>query len=523
MTATNLASATQYDRARAAQHAQAIDRLERIGDLSQVVERDIERLKTNLAEYRNDRPRNESWEHSWARLESAWESVRSELANGKAPTSGTEVPFSTSPSSTVTPQVDELTESFSPMRSFDRVIRDVVGSACQFALASATRLRRGWQAARARFESAWKTVTPELTNSARQLASACATQVRSAWVRLVANSRRAKRVLMSSKTKSKPVGERVRIVERSNPVERNTTADREATRIEVQARVESARKALRSQPAQGASAPPAEVASTASLASTAGLQVEEPTTASPAAPFVQRPLPWVSGALGPVISSRTMQIHHGCHHSKCIETANRLSRNHKELAGKSALEIVRWARGRGRDPELLAAASDAWNHSLFWQSLTPLKKRPGGDLRRALDRKFGGFANFAHEFASVGATHVGSGWLWLVANRRKQVKILTTSNTDCPEARGYTCLLAIDLWEHAYYFDHQNRRREYLDAVIDRRLDWEFAESRYRLALESDTSAGCELRDRPSIRTAAGLASGCASPPHLADRRAPDR
>jgi len=328
---------------------------------------------------------------------------------------------------------------------------------------------------------------------------------------------------MSSKTKSKPVGERVRIVERSNPVERNTTADREATRIEVQARVESARKALRSQPAQGASAPPAEVASTASLASTAGLQVEEPTTASPAAPFVQRPLPWVSGALGPVISSRTMQIHHGCHHSKCIETANRLSRNHKELAGKSALEIVRWARGRGRDPELLAAASDAWNHSLFWQSLTPLKKRPGGDLRRALDRKFGGFANFAHEFASVGATHVGSGWLWLVANRRKQVKILTTSNTDCPEGRGYTCLLAIDLWEHAYYFDHQNRRREYLDAVIDRRLDWEFAESRYRLALESDTSAGCELRDRPSIRTAAGLASGCASPPHLADRRAPDR
>ena len=68
-----------------------------------------------------------------------------------------------------------------------------------------------------------------------------------------------------------------------------------------------------------------------------------------------------------------------------------------------------------------------------------------------------------------------SGWLWLVANRRKQVRIMTTSDLDCPEARGHTCLLAIDLWEHAYYFDHQNRRREYLDAVIDRAdSDWEF-------------------------------------------------
>ena len=497
MTTTNLANATQYDRARAAQHAQAIDRLERIGDLSRIVERDIERLKTNLAEYRNDRERNESWEHAWARLESAWETVRSELANGKAPTSVTEVPSPGSLSSTATPPVDELTRDFAADIAVERVIRDVVNYTHKFALAGAAQVRRGWQTTRARVESAWKTVTPEVTNFARK----CRVGKRNAsaqWVG-VAGSKQPKdsEGPMRPQTKAKPVRERIRIVERSHPIERDVARERDAAWMDVQARVESVRETVRCQPAQGALAPPPEVASTVSPASATALQVEEPTVASPAAPFVQRPLPWVLGALGPVISSRTMQVHHGCHHSKCIESANRLSRNHKELAGKSALEIVRWARGRGRDPELLAAAAEAWNHSLFWQSLTPWKKRPGGDLRRALDRKFGGFANFAHEFASAGAAHVGSGWLWLVANRRKQVKILTTSDADCPEARGYTCLLAVDLWEHAYYFDHQNRRREYLDAVIDRRLDWEFAEFRYRHALESNTSAGRET-PRPS-------------------------
>jgi Fe-Mn family superoxide dismutase len=102
---------------------------------------------------------------------------------------------------------------------------------------------------------------------------------------------------------------------------------------------------------------------------------------------------------------------------------------------------------------------------------------------------FGDFSNFADKFALAGATHVGSGWLWLTANSRKQVRILTTSDADCPEARGHTCLLAIDLWEHAYYLDHQNRRREYLDALIDRRLDWEFAEQRFRLVLQRETQA----------------------------------
>ncbi len=285
-------------------------------------------------------------------------------------------------------------------------------------------------------------------------------------------------------------------------VQRNSDPARDVEwGADAQARLERAKETVKSKLADGkTSISLTEATGSARRAAGAMTQVEEPVAAMLTGPFVLKPLPWVSGALSPVISSRTMQIHHGCHHSQCIELANRLSRDHKEAAGKSPLEIVRWARKHARDTELLAAASDAWNHAFFFQCLTPTKKRPSGDLRAALERSFGDFASFADKFALAGATHVGSGWLWLVANRRKQVRIMTTSDTDCPEARGHTCLLAIDLWEHAYYFDHQGRRREYLDAVIDRRLDWEFAELRFRLLLERDACAPCEALPRSDNR-----------------------
>jgi Fe-Mn family superoxide dismutase len=218
-------------------------------------------------------------------------------------------------------------------------------------------------------------------------------------------------------------------------------------------------------------------------------QPDEPAAPYREAPFELRPLPWVLGALSPVISSRTLMMHHGSHYAQCVESANRLMRGYEELTGKSALEIVRWASEHARGTELATTTAEVWNHWFFWQCLTPWKKRPSGELSKALDRTYGDFNTFAEKFALAGATHVGSGWLWLVANRRKQVKILTTSGAECPEARGRTCLLAIDLWEHAYYLDHQHRRREYLDALIDRRLNWAFAESRYRLVLERETQA----------------------------------
>lgn len=198
--------------------------------------------------------------------------------------------------------------------------------------------------------------------------------------------------------------------------------------------------------------------------------------------FALEPLPWPAGALAPIISARTVQVHHW-HYAKCVRSANKLAHEHRELADKSPLDIVRWAREHARDSKLFAASSEAWNHELLWHSLTPSRLRPDRELARAMAAAFGSYSEFADAFALAGAAHVGSGWLWLVANRRKQVRIVTTANTDSPEYRGSTCLLAVDLWEHAYYFDHQTSRLKYLRGVIDSRLDWTFATARYEVAM----------------------------------------
>jgi superoxide dismutase, Fe-Mn family len=231
------------------------------------------------------------------------------------------------------------------------------------------------------------------------------------------------------------------------------------------------------------------VAPLAKVSSTLRLPTQGSSAKVAAGPFIVQPLPWLAGALAPVLSSRAIQVHHAVHYATCIALANQLSRERQELRHKSALEIVCWAREHARDTALFTATSEAWNHALLWQSLTPSRKRPEGELCRAIEQAFGDYSNLAGALATAGAAHVGSGWLWLVVNQRNQVKILTTSGTDSPEYRGTTCLLAIDLWEHAYYFDHHNRRREYLDALIDRRLDWDFAAARYRLAFEQSATA----------------------------------
>lgn len=202
----------------------------------------------------------------------------------------------------------------------------------------------------------------------------------------------------------------------------------------------------------------------------------------PAQSFTLPALPWSMEALSPVISSQTLQIHHEQHHAAYVDTANRLMQDCAELAGKSALEIVRWAALADGQAALSNAASQAWNHCFQWQSLSPQKHRPKGRLRDALEREFGGYARFANEFASAGVQQFGSGWLWLTLDDARRVRIHATANADSPAARGEHCLLTIDLWEHAYHIDHQNRRREYLDAVIDRRLNWEFAHENFIVA-----------------------------------------
>jgi superoxide dismutase, Fe-Mn family len=538
---TILADGARFDRNNGAPPASAADGVVRIGDLSRIIEHDIEVLKTNLAQSHYGRERDEIWEGAWARLESAWETVRSELADGETSTTLTETPLASSATDAGVP-VEEPTATSPTVPvmlkalpwsmgtwasvSYSRAMQVVrwgrertgevsvtftsfahkftstgathLGKARLWLLANGRRQVKAWQDAWWRLESVWvrrklagnKTPKPLIevaTPPNGAMSVALKVDRPMTTFPALAIDRNVSRILKPD----------IRIL-RTIPAKYRSGLEREATCENVHGRLENAMETMRSRLADGKMpASMTEVAFSGRRATAARSQVEEPVATSLTPPFVVKPLPWVLGALSPVISSRTMQMHHGCHHAQCIELANRLSGEHEELVGKSSLEIVRWARQHARDKELLTAASDAWNHAFFWQSLTPWKKRPSGDLRRALDRAFGDFTNFAEKFASAGAAHLGSGWLWLVANRRKQVRILTTSDTDCPEARGHACLLAIDLWEHAYYFDHQNRRREYLEAVIDRRLDWEFAEHRYRLATERATPAARVTLSRP--------------------------
>ncbi len=170
------------------------------------------------------------------------------------------------------------------------------------------------------------------------------------------------------------------------------------------------------------------------------------------------PLPYEYHALEPVISAATMKLHHDAHHRAYVNKVNALIRG-SALEGEPLEEIVR--RGQGA---LFNNAAQAWNHAFFWKSL-----RPKVELRSALAERFAG------ELKSVAAGVFGSGWVWLVEDA-DALKVIATANANTPIASGQKPLLVIDLWEHAYYLDHQNRRDAYVAGVVDHLLDWEFAE-----------------------------------------------
>jgi superoxide dismutase, Fe-Mn family len=181
------------------------------------------------------------------------------------------------------------------------------------------------------------------------------------------------------------------------------------------------------------------------------------------------PLPYPEDALAPVISAETLALHHGKHHKKYIDTMNELLQKER-VRGTTLEDVVRAAKGK-----LFNNAAQAWNHDFYWHSLTPKKSRPSSALARRIDADFGGYAAFAEKLAKAAADQFGSGWAWLIEDNGS-LAIVTTSNADTPMAHGKKCLLAIDVWEHAYYVDYQNQRERYLSGVIGERLNWEFAE-----------------------------------------------
>ena len=181
------------------------------------------------------------------------------------------------------------------------------------------------------------------------------------------------------------------------------------------------------------------------------------------------PLPYPEDALAPVISAETLSLHHGKHHKKYIDTMNQLLEK-EHVQAKTLEDVVRSSKGK-----LFNNAAQAWNHEFYWHSLSPKRQKPSAALRHRLEKDFGSYERFTEQFAAAAGAQFGSGWAWLV-NKDGKLEVAATANADTPMAHGIECLLALDVWEHAYYIDYRNQRERYTQAVTEKLLNWEFAE-----------------------------------------------
>lgn len=186
------------------------------------------------------------------------------------------------------------------------------------------------------------------------------------------------------------------------------------------------------------------------------------------------PLPYADNALDPVISANTIGFHYGKHHKAYVDNGNKLLEG-TDLEGKSMEEIVR-ATFKTERAGIFNNVAQVWNHNFYWKSMRPGGGgQPTGRVADLIGQAFGGYDGFRKEFHNAGMTQFGSGWAWLVYDG-KGVKVMKTPNAELPlTTEGLKPLLVSDVWEHAYYLDYQNRRADYLNAWLDKLVNWEFA------------------------------------------------
>ena len=192
-------------------------------------------------------------------------------------------------------------------------------------------------------------------------------------------------------------------------------------------------------------------------------------------PFKLAPLPWDEKALEPTISAQTIGFHYHKHHQTYVDTLNKLTEKTKFADMK--LEQIVQALGDSKDEKekkIFNNAAQVWNHDFYWRSLTPSQTEPDGELASAIARDFGDVSTLIAELAEAGKNQFGSGWAWLVSKHGK-LQIGKTPDAQSPMAEGVNCLLAVDVWEHAYYLDYQNARPKYLEAVLGKILNWDYA------------------------------------------------
>jgi len=192
-------------------------------------------------------------------------------------------------------------------------------------------------------------------------------------------------------------------------------------------------------------------------------------------PHTLPPLPYAENALDPVISTRTVGIHYGKHHKTYVDNLNKLIAD-TELAGLSLEEIISKTSGQANKAGIFNNAAQIWNHTFYWNSLS---QKGGGEppliLKQKIESSFGNLDTCKKELATAAMTQFGSGWAWLVMNGDK-LEVTKTANAESPLSMGVKPLLVIDVWEHAYYLDYENRRIEYVNAVIEKLINWGSAE-----------------------------------------------
>jgi superoxide dismutase, Fe-Mn family len=190
--------------------------------------------------------------------------------------------------------------------------------------------------------------------------------------------------------------------------------------------------------------------------------------------FEQPALPYAVTALEPHMTAKTFEFHYGKHHATYVTNLNNLTKD-TPMATMSLEEIIKATFGDASKAGIFNNAAQVWNHTFFWNSMKQNGGgAPTGDLAAKIDASFGSLDKFKEEFKAAATTQFGSGWAWLIKDG-DGLKITKSGNAENPIAHGQTPLLTLDVWEHAYYIDFQNRRPDFITAYLENLVNWDFA------------------------------------------------
>ena len=188
-------------------------------------------------------------------------------------------------------------------------------------------------------------------------------------------------------------------------------------------------------------------------------------------------LSFAQNALEPFVSEKTIQFHHGKHHKAYVDNTVKLTTG-TELEGKTLEEIILASTRNAEKTGIFNNAAQVWNHSFYWSCIKPGGGgEPTGRVLEIIKSSFGSYQSFVEQFSNAGMTQFGSGWAWLILKENNTLEIIKTPNADTPIAHNLKPILTVDVWEHAYYLDYQNRRADYIKTFLESLVNWDFVNS----------------------------------------------